>query len=59
MTLNKAIKIFKNLYSDEYDDEEIMEAITLVARYSDKVYDRVTKRDLLYAFEYVLDILGK
>ena len=50
---------FKNLDSDEYDDEEIMEAITLVARYSDKVYDRVTKRDLLYAFEYVLDILGK
>lgn len=59
MELSEAIKIFKDIYSTDYEESDKMVAIVLISREWNKVYKRITKADLLNAIDYAMDILGK
>lgn len=57
MSNAEAVRIFKNIYSDEYDEMEKDEALKIVANM--ETHNAITKEELVTGLNYVLDILGK
>ena len=57
MSNAEAVRIFKNIYSDEYDEVEKDESLKIVANM--ETHNAITKEELVTGLNYVLDILGK
>lgn len=57
MKVSEAVKIFKDIYSTEYDEEDKDEALKIVVNM--ETHNSITKAEMLTALMYVLDILGK
>lgn len=59
MDIKTAIKIFKDIYSIEYDETEKDNAIDIVITNWAITFQKITKADLIKVISYQQDTLGK